>query len=57
MDILLILIGVIMILIGFKIFNPFNQNEEAWHQKFGLFFKIGGFLILILGTMTIFLSL
>lgn len=49
-------IGVIMSIIGFKVYNPFkNKNtpekEELWFKKFGTFFKIGGIIMLILGVL------
>lgn len=46
--------GIIMTLIGFKVYNPFRgknepEKEEQWYRKFGLLFKIGGMAILIFG--------
>ena len=44
-------VGLIMTLIGFKVYNPFKgknepEKEAQWYAKFGLFFKIGGIGIL-----------
>ena len=51
-----IAIGLMMTLIGFKVYNPFKvknetEKEEKWYKKFGTFFKIGGVAILIFGTI------
>jgi hypothetical protein len=51
-----IVIGIIMTLIGFKVYNPFKgknepEKEEQWFKKFGTFFKIGGIAILIWGLI------
>ena len=50
-------IGLLITLIGFKIYNPFKgkntpEKEELWYKKFGIFFKIGGILLLIVGLIT-----
>jgi hypothetical protein len=49
-------IGLMMTLIGFKVYNPFKgknepEKEELWFKKFGTFFKIGGIAMLILGVL------
>lgn len=49
-------IGLMMALIGFKVYNPFKgknepKKEEQWYKKFGTFFKIGGIAILIGGII------
>ncbi|WP_298514785.1 hypothetical protein [uncultured Kordia sp.] len=51
-----ITIGVMMTLIGFKVYNPFKgknqpEKEEEWYRKFGTFFKIGGIAVLIFGIL------
>ncbi len=51
-----IVIGIMMTLIGFKVYNPFKgkndpEKEEQWFKKFGTFFKIGGISILIWGLI------
>ena len=43
-----------MVLIGFKVYNPWKgkkdaAEEEEWFKKFGIYFKIGGVLVLALG--------
>ncbi len=48
--------GILMTLIGFKIYNPFKgknepEKEELWFKKFGLFFKIGGIAMLLFGIL------
>ena len=52
--------GVLMVLIGFKIYNPFRnepERAEQWYKKFGIFFKIGGIFILGFGLLQTVLSL
>lgn len=49
-----IIIGIMMTLIGFKVYNPFKsrkepEKEKQWYKKFGGFFKIGGILMLVIG--------
>jgi hypothetical protein len=47
-------IGIVVTLVGFKIYNPFKQEpekEELWYKKFGTFFKIGGIAMLIFGLI------
>ena len=49
-------IGIMMTLIGFKIYNPFKgkndpEKEELWFKKFGTFFKIGGIAMLLFGIL------
>lgn len=49
-------IGIMMSLIGFKVYNPFKgknepEKEQQWYKKFGTFFKIGGVVILIFGIV------
>lgn len=44
--------GLIMILIGFKVYNPFKgknepEKEEEWYRKFGTFFKVAGVAIFL----------
>jgi hypothetical protein len=51
-----IVIGSYMIIVGFKIYNPYkNKNEkekeEKFYSKFGLFFKIGGIALLLFGLI------
>ncbi|WP_320815350.1 hypothetical protein [Flavobacterium sp.] len=52
-------IGIMMTLIGFKVYNPFkgkneSEKEKIWFNKFGTFFKIGGIAMFIFGiTKTI----
>ncbi len=52
-------IGIIISLVGFKLYNPFkNKNDEEWekqwYKKFGTFFKIAGPAISLLGLHKIF---
>lgn len=47
--------GIIMTLIGFKVYNPFKgknepEKEKDWYKKFGVLFKIGGIAILLFGV-------
>lgn len=44
--------GLMMILIGFKVYNPFKgknepEKEEEWYRKFGTFFKVVGVIIFL----------
>lgn len=48
--------GIILTLIGFKVYNPFKgkstpEKEELWYKKFGKFFKIGGIILLVFGII------
>lgn len=45
-------IGLIMILIGFKLYKPF---KEDYYKRFSLFYKLGGILLLILSLINILL--
>ena len=49
--------GSLMVLIGFKVYNPFTgknkTEEEKWTKKYGLFFKIGGIGMLAWGVFQI----
>ncbi|MCE7992931.1 MAG: hypothetical protein HEP71_13160 [Roseivirga sp.] len=54
--------GLIMTLIGFKVYNPFKgknepEKEELWFKKFGTFFKVAGIIILIGGLIRLFAQL
>ena len=42
-------IGIAMILIGFRIYNPF-KNEQLYN-KFGTFYKVGGIIVFVLGII------
>ena len=49
-----IVIGTMMTLIGFKIYNPFEgknepEKEALWFTKNGTFFKVGGIALLAFG--------
>lgn len=49
-------IGIMITLIGFKVYNPFKgknepEKEGQWYKKFETFFKIGGIVILIFGII------
>ncbi len=51
-----VVFGILITLIGFKIYNPFKgkneiEKEEKWYKKFGKLFKIGGVIILIFGII------
>ena len=51
-----IVVGLMMTLIGFKVYNPFKgknepEKEEQWYKKFGMLFKIGGIAVLIFGII------
>jgi len=51
-----IVMGIVMTLIGFKVYNPFKgknepEKEEQWFKKFSTFFKIGGIVLLIFGII------
>lgn len=49
-----IVIGIIGILIGFKIYKPFKKDKaEAYHKKYSLFFTIGGVGMLIWGIINL----
>ena len=54
-----ILAGIIMTLIGFKVYNPFKgknqpEKEEEWYKKFGTFFKIAGIAVFLFGLFMTF---
>lgn len=51
-----LIIGILIILVGFKVLNPFsgkkddnNKEEEEWYLKYGKLFKIGGTIVSIIG--------
>ena len=48
--------GMMMTMIGFKVYNPWKGNKEdkkeaLWYKKFGTFFKIAGIALLIFGII------
>lgn len=45
-------IGLIMTLIGFKFYKPF---KEEYYNRFSLFYKIGGILLVMLSLINILL--
>jgi hypothetical protein len=45
--------GIYMTLVGFKVINLFKgkneqEKEEQWYKKFGVFFKYGGIVLVLL---------
>jgi hypothetical protein len=47
-----IIAGIIGMLIGFKVYNPFAEDKsELYYAKFGSFFKFAGILMLIWGII------
>lgn len=48
-------IGIAMILIGFRIYSPFK--DEQLYNKFGNFYKVGGIVVFILGIIYTIISL
>ncbi|AUC75612.1 hypothetical protein [Olleya sp. Bg11-27] len=50
-----IIIGCYFVLIGFKVINRFKNNpelEQKWYHKYQTTFKLGGFLLIILGCLS-----
>ena len=52
------IIGIIGIMIGFKIYRPFNDKNESGKEelmlsKYGNFYKFGGILLLGFGVYSI----
>lgn len=52
------IIGIISVLIGFKIYRPFNDKNESGKEelmlnKYGNLFKIGGIILLAFGVFSI----
>lgn len=48
--------GLILALIGFKIYNPFKgknlpEKEQEWYKKFGTLFKLGGIGLFVWGMI------
>lgn len=53
-----ILLGTMMTLIGFKLYKPFkDENLKNHYEKFSIFYKIGGIVILAYGIMTLLVDL
>lgn len=53
-----VVIGIIMSLIGLRVYNPFNgknnsEKEEEWYDKNGTFFLIGGILMTLFGIFKV----
>ncbi len=49
-----LIIGIIMILIGFRIYKPFKgNNEEKTYQKFKYLYMLGGIVLFISGLFKI----
>jgi len=54
-----IIVGLIMTLIGFKIYNPHKGNGESeesneqWFNKYGKLLKFGGLVVLIIGIFKV----
>ena len=53
-----IVFGLVMTLIGFKVYNPIKslgdpEKEAAWFKKYGTFFKLGGAVILVIGVLNL----
>ena len=52
-----LVLGVIFILIGSKVYRPFDkEKEENILTKFGLFFKLGGVGLTIWGILNLLLN-
>jgi len=57
-----IVFGLVLILIGFKVYNPFKgknmpEKEEQWYKKFGTLIKVGGIVVFIFGIINLIGSL
>ena len=57
-----IVFGILLTLIGFKVYNPFKgkneiEKENLWYKKFGTFTKIGGILLIFLGVINTLLGM
>jgi hypothetical protein len=49
-----LIIGALFLLIGFKIFKPYKgESGEVKFNKLKTFYKVGGFLLIVLGLMKI----
>ena len=51
-----IIFGILLTLIGFKVYNPFKgrnepEKEVEWYKRFGTLFKIGGPVLIIAGLL------
>lgn len=51
-----VFIGLILVIIGFKFYNPFQNDktlrkERIWYRKFGLLFKITGPIMLVVSII------
>ena len=54
-----IIFGIVMMLVGFKVYIPFKaggdtEKQELWYKKFGTLLKFLGFFMLIFGIIIMF---
>jgi hypothetical protein len=53
-----ILVGTMMAMVGFKLYKPLtDESMQRHYEKFSIFYKIGGIVVLLYGTMTLLLEL
>ena len=50
--VLAIFLSITLVLIGFKIINPFKKDKSSeheiwWYKKHGIFYKVGGILLFV----------
>lgn len=49
-----IIVGIILTIIGFKIYNPLKgkttpEKEKIWYDKYGIILKLVGIIVFLLG--------
>lgn len=57
-----ILLGLFITSIGFKLYNPWQdqndpEKEAAWYKRYGKLYRIGGIILTILGVVNTILKL